>query len=172
MNRNFWKANWPMAVLLVAGFLVRFGFALPGLLDHPEQCFSRPDTPGYLEPARSLAAGEGYTINGEPAMDRVPGFPLFAAIFLRLFGSESGIPALVIALIAVGTLTAIPVRWAGAIWFNRRVGTVAAALPGTPHSSPSTNTRSSTTLNTALIIRKYSGALLSPSALSVFEKKL
>lgn len=128
MNRNFWKANWPMAVLLVAGFLVRFGFALPGLLDHPEQCFSRPDTPGYLEPARSLAAGEGYTINGEPAMDRVPGFPLFAAIFLRLFGSESGIPALVIALIAVGTLTAIPVRWAGAIWFNRRVGTVAAAL--------------------------------------------
>ncbi len=128
MFREFWKKNWPLPALLAAGFAIRLCFALPGLLDDPAFRFARPDTSGYLEPARSLAAGEGYSAGGTPSLDRVPGFPAFAAFFLRIFGPEYGIAVLVIALIAVGTLTAVPVERAGCVWFNRRIGLAAAAL--------------------------------------------
>ena len=52
------------------------------------------------------------------------------------------------------------------------LSTVASALPGTPHSRARTKNKSRTTLSAALMIRKISGARLSPRALSVLEKKL
>ena len=80
----FGFANGLLLLLLAAAFAVRLGVALPGILEDPAARFSRPDTPGYLEPARALAA-EGTPLSA----GRAPGFPLFAALVFRCFGVEA-----------------------------------------------------------------------------------
>lgn len=121
--RRFLYENRILLILLAAGFLLRLAVALPGLCGDAEACFSRPDTPGYLGPARALAV-EGSFLDspgGAPNCGRAPGFPFFASLVFRLFGTDAAAP-LALALVVAGSLIPLAVYWAGAVWFDRRTG--------------------------------------------------
>ena len=98
--RRFVRENRVLLTLLAAGLLLRLAVALPGLCGDAETCFSRPDTPGYLGPARALAA-EG------------------SCLVFRLFGPENA-AALAVTLLLAGALIPLAVYWAGTVWFDRR----------------------------------------------------
>ena len=119
--RRFVRENRVLLTLLAAGLLLRLAVALPGLCGDAETCFSRPDTPGYLGPARALAAEGSYLDcpGGEPNCGRAPGFPFFASLVFRLFGPENA-AALAVTLLLAGALIPLAVYWAGTVWFDRR----------------------------------------------------
>ena len=116
--------RWLLLLLLAVAFAVRLGIALPGIWDDPAVRFSRPDTPGYLEPAQALAA-EGTPLSA----GRAPGFPLLAALVFRCFGAEA-YGALAVLLVLVNTATLIPVWLAGREAGSAAAGVIAAALLG------------------------------------------
>lgn len=76
--RRFVRENRVLLTLLAAGLLLRLAVALPGLCGDAETCFSRPDTPGYLGPARALAAEGSYLDcpGGEPELRAGAGLPV------------------------------------------------------------------------------------------------
>lgn len=129
--RRVLRDNRTLLVLLAAGFLLRLAVALPGLCSDPETCFSRPDTPGYLGPARALAVDGRYLDEpgGAPNCGRAPGFPFFASLVFRIAGAENTV-ALVLALIITGALIPLAVYLAGTVWADRRTGLWACALTG------------------------------------------
>lgn len=118
---RFLRENRVLLILLAAGLLLRLAVALPGLCADAETRFSRPDTPGYLGPARALAAEGRYldAPGGEPNSGRAPGFPFFAAAVFRAFGSENA-AALVLALAIAGALIPLAVYRAGMVWTGNR----------------------------------------------------
>lgn len=126
---RFVRDNRILLILLAAGLLLRLAVALPGLCDDPETCFSRPDTPGYLGPARALAVDGRFldAPGGTPNCGRAPGFPFFASLIFRIAGADN-IAALVLALIVTGALIPLAVYRAGCVWADRRTGLWACAL--------------------------------------------
>jgi len=118
---RFLRDNRALLILLAAGLLLRLAVALPGLCADAESCFSRPDSAGYLGPARALAMEGRYldAPGGEPNSGRAPGFPFFAAAVFRAFGSENA-AALVLALVIAGALIPLAVYRAGIVWTGSR----------------------------------------------------
>lgn len=118
---RFLRDNRALLILLAAGLLLRLAVALPGLCADAESCFSRPDSAGYLGPARALAAEGRYldAPGGEPNSGRAPGFPFFAAAVFRAFGSENA-AALALALVIAGALIPLAVYRAGVVWTGDR----------------------------------------------------
>ncbi|RMG16228.1 MAG: hypothetical protein D6731_06705 [Planctomycetota bacterium] len=71
--------------------------------------FRGPDTPSYLEPAESLAAGQGFRArDGRPSAVRPPGYPAFAAAVYLVCGGPSDL-GLRIAQALLGALAAVAV---------------------------------------------------------------
>jgi len=103
----YWKSVH--AVFLLA-LLLRLFFAAGGLAHPEENRFSRPDTPTFLAPSRSLLEnGEYRSAEGHLTAYRTPGFPVLL-MCLRPFGDESKLFPLV--LILLGSLTVFPVYFA------------------------------------------------------------
>jgi hypothetical protein len=70
---------WP--VLLSVGVAFAFALSFPALYVG--------DSPGYLDPARAWAAGQGLREgNGQPLQYRLPLFPLALGVTIRLFGED------------------------------------------------------------------------------------
>ncbi len=78
-----------LAVLLLAALVLRIGLAIPALSE-PSSLF-RPDSPGYWEPARALAAGDGLVSapgSEVPESVRPAGYLVWLALGMKL-GGES-----------------------------------------------------------------------------------
>lgn len=71
--------------LAAAAGIVLSALALFAATRDPERLL-RPDSSGYLEPARALAAGQGY-----PTTVRPPGYPLLAAAIFAMGGDEAAL---------------------------------------------------------------------------------
>ncbi len=125
--KDFFYRHRFLWLILAAAFLLRLGVALPGLLTAPAERFARPDTAGYLVPARMLAETGRYaeSSGGPPAVDRVPGFPLLAAAVFRAGGGEG---ALALGLLFLGTLAIIPIYLAAKELKSKKTGLLAALL--------------------------------------------
>lgn len=125
MNRAFQPPLkfFALALIAAAALLLRFA-PLGAALASPEfpDNISRPDTPGYLSPARTLAFSGVYEGTG-----RVPGFPYFLSLCFRASGGEEyRLPAIL--LTGIGLLTAALCGAAAWIYAGDRKTAVAAAL--------------------------------------------
>ncbi len=126
---KFLRENRALLLLLAAGLLLRLAVALPGLCGDAEQSFSRPDTPGYLGPARALATEGEYLDEpgGAPNSGRAPGFPLFAAAVFKLSGSDQA-GTLAVSLLLLNALIPLAVYWGGTVWTDRKTALWACGL--------------------------------------------
>lgn len=100
---------------------------VPGWSQMPE-LFSRPDTPGYVQPALSLASDCRFSMPGstEPFSSRPPGFPLYLAFFFKIFGEHYVLP--ILSLCLLGALTCFPAFLCGRFFGNSLTGHLAAGL--------------------------------------------
>lgn len=80
----------------------------------------------YDELARSLLAGDGYELAGEPSAFRAPGFPLFLALVYAL--SAKSYFAAYFSLCLLGALTVYCTWRAGSLLAGERTGRVAGLL--------------------------------------------
>ncbi len=129
MKEHFFRYRWLGAVMLVS-FLIQLWLLVPGFSSaDTEVFFSRPDSSGYLAPAKSLAVCGSYleSPGGEPSVLRAPGFPAVAAVCYFFSGADSA-AVLCIVLTAIGVLAAVPVFIAGKTIHSDRTGLIAAAL--------------------------------------------
>ncbi len=120
------KSNRILLLIAVAALLLRLLMAVPGIMQGAEETFSRPDTTGYLGPARALSHNMAFldAPDGSPTAVRAPGFPIFAAPILAV----SGVRGLAIALCFASALCVFPVFLAGREAGNDRTGLIAAGL--------------------------------------------
>ncbi len=120
-----------LLLLIGLGILVHLTVTLPALaVGETAARFSRPDSPGYLGPALSLAQ-EGRYLDGpggEPYLYRSPGLSVVLTPFFLFFGENGALPVAALFLGVVGVLTTIPVYLTGREWFGERCGLAAAAL--------------------------------------------
>jgi len=117
-----WRLPLAVFAVFAAAAALRLAAALPGLCAPDPERFSRPDTPGYLNPAMEFAvAGR----NG--GTGRVPGFPLFASFFCDAETRQLEWRPLVVALSLLGGAAAALVFLAGACR-SFGAGIAAAAL--------------------------------------------
>ena len=97
-----------LALLIVACFLLRLAAAWPGLAK-AEATFFRPDSELYYGMARSLLQ-EGRLAEAPGgarlATARTPGYPLFLAGLLALFGRS--VEGVVFAQLLISALTVVP----------------------------------------------------------------
>lgn len=110
-----------LAVFAVAAAL-RLVAALPGLTSGDAARFARPDTAGYVSEAAELATSGRITGTG-----RVPGFPVFAALFVDGDTGELDWKSLSVVLSLVGAATCVLVFFAGKL-HSFKVGLAAALL--------------------------------------------
>lgn len=134
MIKEFYQKNRReirgVGILLMLVFLVRIGVGAFGL-DEGFAYYSRPDTSGYLEPARALAATGEFNISAdssEPMTGRPPGLSLLLAAVLGVFGENCG--AVVAVLCLLSAVTIIPVYLTGRLFGPPVVAVIAAALFG------------------------------------------
>jgi 4-amino-4-deoxy-L-arabinose transferase-like glycosyltransferase len=80
----------------------------------------------YDELARSLLAGDGYELAGEPSAFRAPGFPLFLALVYAL--SAKSYFAAYFSLCLLGSLAVYWTYRAGCLLADERTGRIAAVL--------------------------------------------
>jgi 4-amino-4-deoxy-L-arabinose transferase-like glycosyltransferase len=80
----------------------------------------------YDELARSLLAGEGYELSGEPSAFRAPGFPLFLALVYGL--SAKSYLAVYLSLCMLGALTVHCTWRVGSMLAGERAGRLAGLL--------------------------------------------
>ena len=101
-----------LLTIFAVAFALRLAVTLPAVLaGGAAEAFSRPDTPGYLQPALALADSGEYLDGpgGAPSVTRAPGFPFFAAAVLRCSGGSFGALAVVLAL--VNAAAVLPIGW-------------------------------------------------------------
>lgn len=117
------KINTPANRIFLAGclaaMLLHVLLCLPGLVSaDPAAFFSRPDTAGYLAPARALANGYGFG----GCLERAPGFPVLLSVVYRwpwLAGLIFGF---------CGILTALPIYLAARKYAGNIPALLAAGL--------------------------------------------
>src|SRR5690606_21100010 len=90
--------------------------------------FDASDTPGYWEPAVSLASGRGYLdAAGLPTAERPPGYPVFLAGVFLVAGGPSAL-AVQVAQALLGGLTAVATALLLARLVERRLALAGALL--------------------------------------------
>ena len=127
--REFFKREWPLLTIFAVALLLRIAVTLPAVISGNElAAFSRPDTPGYLGPALSLADSGKYLteIGGEPSVVRAPGFPAVLACLLFLSGGRFAFP--VLALATLNALMVLPTGWGIRTLFGSRAALIGAGL--------------------------------------------
>jgi len=113
-----------LAFLIAAALIFRFA-PLAAALAAPEfpDNVSRPDTPGYLAPARSLAFSGNYEGTG-----RAPGFPFFLSLCFRTTrNADCRLPVTLLTLVGIAT-AALCGAAARILSGDRRIGVLAGAL--------------------------------------------
>ena len=118
----------PVAVLLIAAFLLRAGmaFVVQGLLDHhwQRQFVIEGDAGGYWRLGEALAAGEPYAVYHPPRyVLRMPGFPLLLSVPIALSGGQFLAARLFLA--GIGTVACGLVYWLGRELLDERIGLIA-----------------------------------------------
>lgn len=104
---------------LIAGLVLRLLYLLLAPQREPLS-----DDAFYWGTAQALAAGEGYTFNGIPATEYMPGLPLLLSIPVFFFG-PSLLPArLLLVLISAATIPLV--QRLGTFWFNEKIGKLSA----------------------------------------------
>lgn len=110
-----------LVVFIALAFVVRLGYLVGfGALNDPLSY----DELTYNNLAQSLAAGNGFSINGKATAFRPPGYPFFVAALYRIVG-----PSFVMVRLAQAVLAAVTLIFVYAIGkrlFNPRVGLIAA----------------------------------------------
>lgn len=86
-DRRLWCA-------LVLAVVLRTAFLIYLQAFHPDT-FITNDSPDYFKPARGLLETGSFAVEGQPEIQRTPGYPLFLVPFLALFG-DHWIPAVVV----------------------------------------------------------------------------
>lgn len=134
MDKEFYQKNRleirNLGILFLLVLLARLAVAVFGF-DEGFAHYSRPDTTGYLEPARALAASGEFNVSvnsSEPMTGRPPLFPLLLAGMLKIFG-ENHI-AVVVVLCLLSSITIIPVYLTGRLFGSPPLALGAAALFG------------------------------------------
>ena len=112
-----------LAVLVLLAFVLRLGWlvASGGLFAAPQE-----DEADYNELARSLLLGQGYSLGGEPQVNRAPAYPVLLFLIYSIFGVQ---PA--VARIAQDVLLAAVVPlifYVGRRGWSSSVGMLAACL--------------------------------------------
>ena len=102
--------------------IARLAVTWPGLLDDDSARFARPDTAGYISEAAELAVDGRITGTG-----RVPGFPVFASLFIDGDSGELNWRKLAVVLALTGAATSVLVFFAGNLK-SLKVGAAAGLL--------------------------------------------
>jgi 4-amino-4-deoxy-L-arabinose transferase-like glycosyltransferase len=125
-SRRFW-----CLIVLAGAFVLRAvaAFGLQSYLDRngPRLCVIAGDAEGYWELAQKLAAGDEFSIYDPPRrVLRMPGFPLFLAVAMKMTGGNH--LAIRLLLAGVGTGACGLVYWLGRELFDHDIGLLAAAM--------------------------------------------
>ncbi|MBO5822839.1 MAG: glycosyltransferase family 39 protein, partial [Lentisphaeria bacterium] len=112
------KAVWLYGTLLLAALIFRLVIA--GFANCGEVKTVRPDTVGYLTPAKSMIERGVYDGTRRP-----PGFPILAAAVFKCGGGEK---ALSYTLAALSALTVLAVARAGYLYGGHKAGAIAGIL--------------------------------------------
>lgn len=117
-----------LCLVLFVALTVRVLLIFPGLNDMPQR-FSRPDSPGYVQPALALVADGGfYSAPGTLIKNsaRPPLFSLFLSAFFYCFDENYFLP--ILALCLIGALICIPVYLSAKLFGGGNIGLLAAAF--------------------------------------------
>lgn len=131
VTANKRKESLILLLIVVLAVLLRIALALPGLVSgkNPAETFFRPDSPGYVGPASSLAETGSYNTSPEslkPATQRPPGFPACLALIFAVFGQGLKFPVIIFCL--TGALIAVPVFYTGKLFGSFAPGALAGLL--------------------------------------------
>ncbi len=128
--RKYRREIWSLAVVFAVVFAAQLTLAAFGFGDAPAR-YSRPDTAGYLEPARALAEHGAFNISADsstPMTDRPPLFPLLLAALLKISGGNFIFIAIVLCFLS--TSTVVPVYLTGRLFASPRIALTGASLFG------------------------------------------
>jgi len=110
-------------ILMSAALAIRLAVFAGGI----DKGLFYPDESEYLELAKNLYNGEGFSYKGEPTSFRPPGFPFLMSIVFQLLGTTS--PVAVRGLqMALSLLTVWIIYLAGREGWGERTGLVAAGI--------------------------------------------
>ena len=117
VERDFTKYRKPKLtkILLLLFFIalaIRLLILIPGITN-PIKNFSRPDTPTYIQPAKTLAATGTYKLtpqNTKLYTYRTPGYPLYLAIFYKF---TDNLRWSIFFMCILSALTCIPIFYIG-----------------------------------------------------------
>jgi hypothetical protein len=112
-----------LGILVCVGFVLRLGFMLATRsLDAPPT----EDALEYHRLALSLLAGDGYSLDGQPVVNRAPAYPVMLALIYAVVGTQPAVARVVQALVIAALVPLL--YFIGARGWSWSVGLLAAAL--------------------------------------------
>ncbi|HET6314407.1 MAG TPA: glycosyltransferase family 39 protein [Chloroflexia bacterium] len=119
-----WTLSRPglvLGALVLVGFALRVGWlvASGGLFAPPQE-----DELDYNELAKSLLSGRGYSLDGQPQVNRSPGYPVLLFLVYSVFGVQPAVARLVQVALLVAVVPLL--YYVGSRGWSRSVGMLAA----------------------------------------------
>lgn len=120
-----------IVLVIVLALIARLAFV--GIWQHthvpdPRE-FEFPDSVGYWELGKRLAAGESYQVGStDRRVFRTPGYPLLLAAMFRVVGQDASPTSARVMGAMLGALTVGAVYWLARLTFGTRVAWLAAAI--------------------------------------------
>ncbi len=128
--RKYRREIWSVAVLFAVVLAAQLTPAAFGFGDAPAR-YTRPDTGGYLEPARALVENGVFNVSpdsSEPMTTRPPLFPLLLAGLLSLTAGNFVLIAIILCFLSASTV--VPVYLTARQFASPNIALAAAALSG------------------------------------------